>query len=100
MDAQIISIVLNILLGCLGGFTAILVGSKDWADLKTFAAFKRYILGAIIGGAYYLLHSDYGFPNLIMSFISAYSGADFFDKLAKRREKEGEQSNKRSREAG
>jgi len=84
MNEQIIQLAISVVLGFVGGFTAILVGSKDWADLKTFAAFKRYILGGIVGGLYSFLHSDYGFPNTIMTFISGYAGTDFIDKLIER----------------
>jgi len=84
MSEQILPALLQIGLGAVGGFAAIMVGAEKWGDLKTFAAFKRYILGAIIGGLYFLLHSDYGFPNMIMSFISGYAGTDFFDKLAEK----------------
>jgi len=90
MSEQVVSLLLSAALGFVGGFTAILVGSKDWADLKTFAAFKRYILGAIVGGLYSMLHSDYGFPNTIMTFVSGYAGTDFIDKLVERMQKKPE----------
>jgi len=90
VNGQILQILVNIALGLLGGFTVILVGSEKWEDLRTFAAVKRYILGAIVGGLYFLLHSDYGFPNMLMAFVSGYTGTDVIDKLVERAQKKPE----------
>ena len=78
MDLQIVYF---IMLGLVGGFTAVLLAAKSWNDLKTFSSVKRYVLGAIVGGLYFMLYSEHNFPNFIMAFVSGYFGTDFIDKL-------------------
>ena len=73
-----------IVLGAVGGFAAILTVAEGWGALVTFASFKRYVIGAIVGGLYFLLYSEHDFPNLVMAFVSGYCGTDFISKLVER----------------
>ena len=70
-----------IFLGLLGGITSVLINSDNISDLKTFKAFKTYIIGGIVGFLYQFLYSDYSFPNSIMCFVAGYCGTDFIKKI-------------------
>lgn len=63
--------------GFLGGLAYCLVWAESWEQVKSFKYFRRIILGAVIGFLYNFLHSDYGFPNMVMSFVAGYMGTDF-----------------------
>lgn len=82
------TIVTFIILGTLGGVAHVVLDAESWEDLKKFSAFKRLVIGAVIGYLYIYLHSDYGFPNTIMTFVSGYAGTDFIkgiiDRLTKK----------------
>jgi len=78
---DIVTIVTFISLGTLGGITHVIIEAKSWEDLKKFSSFKRTVIGSIIGFLYMFLHTDYGFPDFVMSFVSAYAGEDFIKKL-------------------
>ncbi|MBA7716430.1 hypothetical protein ES703_125503 [subsurface metagenome] len=84
MTHQIIQILWFIVLGFAGGFVYVLMHANDWEGLTKFGAFKRFILGGIIGGLYYILYSEQDFPNMIMTFVSGYMGTDFIEKLVER----------------
>ena len=73
-----------VVLGLLGGVTYIIVNSEKWADLKTFSAYKRYVIGGIVGFLYNILYSDYSFPNSIMCFVAGYMGVTFIEGLLNR----------------
>ena len=73
-----------ILMGFIGGVAYVLANSSTWNDLKSFASFKRYLLGAIIGGIYNCMYSTWDFPDGIMAFVSGYAGTDFINKLIDR----------------
>lgn len=83
-----------IFLGLLGGITYVFINSDSVDDLKKFEAFKRYILGGIVGFLYFQLYSDYSFPNSIMCFVSGYMGTTFIegliDKFGPKEEEKGE----------
>jgi len=68
-----------IAMGVLGAIAYVLINSDEWSDLITFAASKRYLLGAIAGVIYSNLYSNYDFPNSIMCFVSGYSGVSFIE---------------------
>jgi hypothetical protein len=70
--------------GFLGGLLYILCWSKTPKDLRDFNNLKRLGVGAIIGYIYFFLHSDYNFPNSIMSLIAGYMGTDFIEALTER----------------
>ena len=76
-----------ILLGLVGGVTFIIMHSDDWDDLTKFAAFKRIVIGGVVGCLYWLLYSEHSYPNMIMSFVCGYAGTDFINKLVLRMSK-------------
>lgn len=86
---EIALILYFVALGFLGGVTYVIVKAEKWDDLKTFSSFKRMVLGGIIGIVYYLLHSNYSFPDMVMTWVSGYMGTDFIasiiEKLAKKK---------------
>ena len=78
-----------VLLGLLGGFTYILIEKAEkWEDLVKFYAFKRYILGGIVGLLYMIGHSEHSFPNSLMCFVSGYAGTTFIQGIIKRLSKD------------
>lgn len=79
-----------VVLGLLGGVTYIIVNSEKWADLTTFAACKRYVIGGIVGFLYNILYSDYSFPNSIMCWVAGYMGVTFIEGLLSRFTKKNE----------
>lgn len=77
-----------VVLGLLGGFTYILTEKfENWGDLATPFAFKRYILGAIVGYLYSIGYSSWSLPDGLMSFVSGYAGTTFIQALLLRYEK-------------
>ena len=79
-----IEILWFVFLGLLGGLTYIVMESESWNDLITYNAFKRYLLGAIVGFLYNILHSEYSYPNSMMCFVSGYAGTTFIESLSQR----------------
>lgn len=77
-----------ILLGLLGGFTFIVVNSEKFEELIAFYAFKRYLIGAIVGFLYRILYSEHSFPNSIMCFVAGYMGTTFIQGLIDRFKRE------------
>ena len=74
-----------VFLGFLGGFTYILVEKAEKVeDLIAFYAFKRYVLGGIVGFLYNIGHSEHGFPNSLMCFVSGYAGVTFIQSIINR----------------
>jgi len=78
-----------IVLGLLGGFTNVLLWSKTWQDFKSLESIRYIVLGAIIGYLYTFLHSDYNFPNFVMTFVAGYMGPDFIQGILERFKKRG-----------
>ena len=73
-----------VILGVIGGATHVIMKAEKWEDLKKFSSFKRTILGTIIGGIYYLLYSEYNFPNMVMAWVTGYMGTDFIQSIIDR----------------
>lgn len=84
---DIITLVTYILMGLLGGSTDVIINASGWDDLKTFSAFRRTVIGAVVGFIYMFLHTDYGFPNFVMTFVAGYAGTDFIQGLAEKLKK-------------
>jgi len=80
-----IEIIYFILVGTLGGISYVFMASTSWDAFREFSSHKRIILGAIIGFLYFYLHSDWGYPDAIMTWVSAYMGPTFVDQLIKKR---------------
>lgn len=72
-------------IGLMGGLSYVIMVSESWDDFKKFSSHKRIMLGAIIGFLYFYLHSDYNWPNAIMTWASAYLGPTFIDQLIEKR---------------
>ena len=82
-------ILLFIVMGTLGGVAHAFIDAEAWQDLGKFRAFKNVAVGAIIGVLYDFLHSDWGFPDSVMAFVSGYTGADFILGLVEKYRKKG-----------
>ena len=80
-------ILLFILVGALGGLTYVFMIAESWDEFKEFNSHKRLILGGIIGFIYFYLHSDWGYPNAVMTWVSGYMGPTFVDQLIEKRKK-------------
>jgi len=74
----------TVVLGLLGGSANVLLWAQGWSDLKAFKSARQIIIGAIVGYVYSFLHSDYGFPNYVMSFVAGYMGTDFLQGIIER----------------
>jgi len=84
---QVPEVIVFVFLGLLGGFTYILVEvAQKWDDLLTFSAFRRYVLGAIVGYLYHIAYSTWTVPNSLMCWVSGYMGTHFIESLIKRYE--------------
>jgi len=74
-----------VFMGVLGSLLYVLVHAKEPKDLYGFDSLRRIAIGAIVGYLYMFLHSDYGFPDLVMTAVAGYAGSDFimvlFEKL-------------------
>jgi len=73
-----------VVLGLLGGTANVFLWAQGWQDLKAFKSARQIIIGAIVGYVYSFLHSDYGFPNYVMSFVAGYMGTDFLQGIIER----------------
>ena len=81
-------VILFIILGLAGGIAYVFMHSDDWDDLTKFGAFKRVVIGGIVGGIYFILYSEHNFPNAIQTIVSGYMGTDFIERLVKKGGKE------------
>ena len=70
--------------GLLGAFIAVLMRAYSWRYLKTWSAIKYCLLGAIAGYIYWWLHSDYNFPNAVMTIVVGYFAKTFLEDLFQR----------------
>lgn len=80
-------ILLFILVGILGGLTYVFMVADSWDNFREFNSQKRMILGGIIGFIYFYLHSDWGYPNAVMTWVSGYMGPTFVDQFIEKRKK-------------
>jgi len=74
-----ITVILFIVNGLIGAFLSTLFWAKELNYLKTFDALRNIIVGAIAGYIYYLMHSEYNFPNGLMSLVFGYFGKDLIE---------------------
>ena len=70
-------VALFIIHGLLGGILWLLI---HWQWTKK-AVVQHTIVSAIAGYLYWLLHSEFNFPNSLMSVISGYFGVDFIKQI-------------------
>jgi len=73
-----------VVLGFLGGCANVLLWAQSYADLKAFKSARQIAIGAIVGFVYSFLHTNYGFPDFVMSFVAGYMGTDFLQGLIER----------------
>jgi len=73
-----------IAMGIIGAVLYVLIWSRSWQDLKQYEVVRHLAVGAIVGYVYGILHSDYNFPNAIMSIVAGYFGPDFIQALMER----------------
>jgi len=78
-----------VVLGLLGGIAYVILWSKGYEELKSYANFRHAVVGAITGYVYSILYSDYKFPNFMMAFIAGYMGPDFIQGLLERMKPKG-----------
>jgi len=79
-----VTMAVSVALGMAGGIAHVFIDAKSWEDVKKFSSVRQIVIGAIVGGVYSFLHSDYGFPNFVMTFVSGYAGIDFIQGLAEK----------------
>lgn len=85
MDPGTVNALWFVFLGFLGGLTYVLMDKAEkWEDLIAFPAFKRYVLGAIVGLVYHIGYCERDFPNGLMCFISGYAATSFIQSLVNR----------------
>jgi len=70
--------------GLIGAFLATLFWSEKASDLKSYKAIRNYLIGAIAGYIYFWLHSEYNFPNALMTIVFGYFGKDILESLFER----------------
>lgn len=73
-----------VVLGIVGAIAYVLTNSESYQDFFKFDSVRRYLIGAVVGGIYTLLYSDYNFPNSIMCIVAGYSGTHFLEGLIER----------------
>jgi len=78
------TIIIFALLGLLGGLAHALMLAKKWEDLKKVTAFRRVVIGAIVGFLYYFIWSEWNFPNAVMAWVAGYWGTTFLEEFAER----------------
>jgi len=81
---MIVELVSTVMMGTLGGIANVILWAQGWNDLKQFKSFRQIIIGAIVGLVYNYLHSDYNFPNYVMTFVAGYMGTDFLAGIIER----------------
>ena len=70
-----------VILGVFGAIAFVLVNSESYTDFFVFDSVRRYLIGAVVGGIYDLLYSDYSFPNGVMCIVAGYTGTHFLEGL-------------------
>lgn len=72
------------LMGLIGALLYVLFWAKSWQDLKRFESVRHILCGILVGYVYSLLHSNYGFPDLVMGMVAGWMGVDFIQALIER----------------
>jgi len=73
-----------VLTALLGGTAFVLFEAKEWADLRKFKTFRHLVLAAIGGFVWFLLHSEWGFPNAVVCFIAGWFAPSFLESFVRR----------------
>jgi len=85
-------ILLFVILGAVGGLTYVFMVADSWDDFMEFGSHKRIILGGIVGFIYFYLHSDWDYPNAVMTWVSGYMGPTFVEQFMEKRKRLASQS--------
>lgn len=72
---------ISVALGILGAITYILVKAEKKDDFTLREILRTLALGAIAGLVYFMLRSEYGFPDRVMTFVAGYFARDFIPAL-------------------
>jgi hypothetical protein len=78
------TVILFMVNGLIGSFLATLFWAKNASDLKTFDAARNYVVGLLCGYIYYLMHSEYNFPNGLLAIVFGYFGKDAIEAIFNR----------------
>lgn len=73
-----------VLSGTLGGLANALVWSRDWRELVGFNFWRTVILGALGGFLYYLVYTEWSFPDGVMAFVAGYAFRDVVEAVVER----------------
>jgi len=71
-------------MGFFGGLVHSLLIARTYREFRSFKSLKLLVIGAVVGFVYYFLHSDWTYPNTVMSFVSGYAGPAFIESLIAR----------------
>lgn len=89
--------------GLLGASLYVLIWSRTWRDLATYESFRHLAVGVLSGVFYWMLHSEYNFPNAVMGAVVGYFGPDLLqgimEKLRALLESSGRQEEKATGES-
>jgi len=73
-----------LLMGLAGSLLYVIVHSKSWAELLSYASFRHMVCGLVFSMIYYMLWSEYAFPNLFMCLVFSYFGPDLIESFMQR----------------
>lgn len=89
-NPEIVNVILFVVMGTIGGLAHVIVDAEKWEDIMKFSSFRDISVAAIVGFLYNYLHSDWGFPDGVMCFVSGYMGTDFLLGIIKKYQKSKE----------
>jgi len=70
--------------GFIGALLGVLVKAKSFQEIKTWGTVRWLLIGILVGYVYCTLHSDYNFPDRVMTIVAGYFGADFVEAIFSR----------------
>jgi len=81
-----------LLMGFFGSLLYVLLHSRSWAELASFASFRHVANGLVFSALYYMLWSEYAFPNFLMCLVFSYFGPDLVEAFMERLRKKAVQT--------
>jgi len=73
-----------VLVALLGGTAFVFFESRTWEDLRKYRNVRHLVLAGIAGFVWFLLYSEWGFPNLVVAFIAGWFAPTFLESFVKR----------------
>jgi len=73
-----------VLIALLGGIAFVFFESRSWQDLRKYKNARHLVLAGIAGFVWFLLHSEWGFPNAVVCFIAGWFAPSFLEGFVKR----------------